>query len=327
MPTDPRTVSVVLCTFDGARFVEQQLESILTQSHPIDELVVSDDGSRDDTVERVRAVHGRVAPGVPLVLLRNESPLGVVANFEQGIRAASGELIALADQDDVWHPDRIARAVDAFAADSRLLVVHSDAMLVDADGRPLGTTLLDALEVPEVDRAALRDGDAFPVLLRRNLATGTTMTVDSRLVPLAVPFPADWVHDEWLAALGAASGRLRLIEATLVDYRQHGGNQIGAHRPGLRQKLSRVFESRAERNGRLLRRAEQLVERLQGAPVAPETRAEASAKLDFERMRDALPASRVRRIGMVRRARRDGSYARYSSRGEADVIRDLLQAP
>src|SRR5690606_11439980 len=113
----------------------------------------------------------------------------------------------------------------------------------------------------------LRDGDAFPVLVRRNLATGTTMTISSHLLPLVVPFPADWVHDEWLAIVGAAAGRLRLIERPLVDYRQHGGNQIGAHRPGLRQKLGRLTESRGARNARLLRRAEQLVERLDALDV------------------------------------------------------------
>lgn len=322
----PPTVSVVLCTFDGARYVERQVESILTQSRPIDELVVSDDGSSDDTVERVRAVHARLAPELPLVLLQNERPLGVVGNFEQAMRAAHGGLIALADQDDVWHPHRIRSAVDAFAADPGLMVVHSDAALVDAAEAPLGGSLLDALEVADDDRAALRSGDAFGVLLRRNLATGTTMTLDARLLPVAIPFPPDWVHDEWLAAVGAAIGRLRLIETPLVDYRQHGGNQIGASRPGLRQKLRRVFESRAERNGRLLRRAEQLAERLVTTTAPADAVERAEAKLGFERMRSALPGARLRRIGPVLAAKRSGEYRRFSSRGDADVVRDLLQA-
>lgn len=322
----PPTVSVVLCTFDGARYVERQVESILTQSRPIDELVVSDDGSSDDTVERVRAVHARLAPELPLVLLQNERPLGVVGNFEQAMRAAHGGLIALADQDDVWHPHRIRSAVDAFAADPGLMVVHSDAALVDAAEAPLGGSLLDALEVADDDRAALRSGDAFGVLLRRNLATGTTMTLDARLLPVAIPFPPDWVHDEWLAAVGAAIGRLRLIETPLVDYRQHGGNQIGASSLTASSAIARLRTSRTARNKRLLERATALAERmpeLQPSPGAERVRL-AQQKLAHERRRSAYPASRLRRIAPVWRAWRAGGYRRFGL-GAQDVLRDLVQ--
>ena len=144
-------VSVALGTHNGARFLGEQLTSILAQTHPIVEIVLSDDASTDGTVELVeRAVAERRAtdPATPaLVVLRNPIAVGVTANFEQALRAASGDLIALCDQDDVWHPDRVSRAVAEFSARPELDLVAAEARLVDDAGAPLGSTLFETLGV------------------------------------------------------------------------------------------------------------------------------------------------------------------------------------
>jgi glycosyltransferase involved in cell wall biosynthesis len=318
-------VSVALCTHNGAAFVEQQVRSILAQTLVPDEIVLSDDASTDATVALVTAL---VEPSpVALTVLENSPALGVTKNFEQAVRACSGDLIALCDQDDSWHPGKLAAAAALFAENSDLLLASSDADLVDGDGAPLGHSLFEALEIADADLDALNSGDAFAVLLRRNLVTGATTVFRRQLVDIAGDFPSAWVHDEWLASMAAAVGRVRMTRERQVDYRQHGANQIGAAKLSLRGKAGRLLEPRASRNARLEARARALVERLQllGAAVPAPVLAGARGKLDHETLRNSLPANRLRRIAPVVREARSGGYGRYG-RGRIDVLRDLVQS-
>ncbi|TFD22880.1 glycosyltransferase family 2 protein, partial [Cryobacterium sp. TMT2-23] len=267
-------VSVALCTYNGSEFIEEQLRSILDQSAPADEIVVSDDGSTDDTpaeVERVFAAWQGEHPGqaVTLRMIRNPAPLGVTWNFEQALAACTGELIALSDQDDVWPPERLALLAAEFASRPPLQLLHTDARLVDEAGRPTGRTLLATLGVSAADQAAEHRGHALDLLLCRNIVTGATAMLRRGLVQQARPFPAAWVHDEWLAIVAAATGEVDLLEIPLLDYRQHADNQIGASSLDAAGKLGRLRAPRTARNARLLARAQALQERaalLQPAP-------------------------------------------------------------
>jgi glycosyltransferase involved in cell wall biosynthesis len=321
------TVSVALCTHNGAAFVGEQLASILAQTFAPLEVVVSDDASTDATLEIVqetwdRLVGGRTGPR--LRVLRNETPLGVVRNFEQAASATTGELIALSDQDDVWAPDRLALMVGRFAQRPELELLFTDARLVDSKGQPLGS-LFDALEIGDTDLAALRTGDAFAVLLRRNLITGATVMLRRQLLERARPFPASWIHDEWLAIIGAATAAIDWMPDQLVDYRQHGANQIGVAAPSLRYKVRRVLEPRGDRYTTLVARTEELVLRLRALQVDPRLVEQAESKLAHERFRSVLPSNRLARVIPVARVASTGAYERYSSRGRLDILRDLLQ--
>jgi hypothetical protein len=300
------------------------VRSILNQQPPPVELVVGDDASTDDTLAIVERVVADSGVAVRLRMQRRAEPLGVVGNFAATIEACTGDLVALSDQDDVWAPGKLAALVDRFAADPDLLLVHTDARLVDAAGAPLGLRLLEALEATPAERAGLEHGDAFGVLLRRNLVTGATVVFRRWLAASATPFPADWVHDEWLAVLAAALGRLRLDPEPRIDYRQHGSNEIGARRPTMTDRLAKLREPRVERAERLVGRSRLLVARLEELR-APEARiAAARGKLDHETRRSRLPRVRLARIpGVVAGAAR-GRYARYS-RGGIDILRDLVQ--
>ncbi|MGH1547841.1 glycosyltransferase family 2 protein [Leifsonia poae] len=323
-------ISVALCTYNGARFIRRQLAGILAQTLPPAQLVVSDDASADDTVsivEQELAAHrASGAPTPELVLLRNETALGVTANFEQALRACTGELIALSDQDDEWEPDKLERMAAYFAQRPGLGFLHTDATLIDDDGLPAGGTLFGVLEVTDEERAAVHSGHAFDVFVRRNLATGATAMVTADLLRSALPFPAEWVHDEWLAVQAAARGRLELSERPLTRYRRHDENQIGAGDPTLRHKIGRVLGRRGDRNRMLAVRSRILSERLAGAAdVSWENRTLAEEKALFEAERAALPISRPARVSRVIRLARGGRYGRFASRGRLDVLRDLLQ--
>ncbi|WP_370281995.1 glycosyltransferase family 2 protein [Plantibacter sp. M259] len=227
----------------------------------------------------------------------------------------------------MWRPDRVERALAAFDARPELQMVCSDARLVGADGVSLGTTLFASLSIGPHERDGIRAGDAFGVLLRRNLVTGATAMLRREVFDAAVPFPSPWVHDEWLAIVAASRGPIELLDEPLVDYRQHGANQIGIVEPTLAYKISRLMQPGRQRNRDIADRVAGLASWLddtrEPAPLAD--RSAVVAKAAFERFRADLAPARWRRIlPVVLRAPR-GEYQRYASQGALDIVRDLLQ--
>jgi glycosyltransferase involved in cell wall biosynthesis len=325
VPKPTPLISVALCTRNGAAYIEEQLASILEQSVIPHQIVVSDDESSDNTIERVREVASRY-PGVQLTVFENEPALGVTKNFEQAIRACTGDLIALSDQDDLWYPGRLELFAAEFVARPAVVLLHSDARLVGAAGESLGHSLAQALGVSAAEVKSIHAGDAFSVLIRRNLVTGACAVFRRSLVEYAVPFPAGWVHDEWLGLIAAAVASTGFITEPTIDYRQHSANQIGATKLSLAGKLRRMVEPRRNRNARLEANMSVLVDRLQhlGSRVSDEKVNRALGKLEHERMRNSLPEARVCRISAVTRSFLAGKYHRYS-RGLPDAVRDVLQ--
>lgn len=324
------TVSVALCTYNGSRFIAEQLRSILAQSPPPDQLVISDDGSTDGTLDVVRAElaaqPARARAKLQVTILENASPLGVTRNFEGAVRACTGDIIALSDQDDVWMSGRLARAKEEFATRPDLLLLHSDARLVDDDGVPIGQTLFEAIEFTPGEQREVKDGNAFAVLVRRNVVTGATVLFRRNLLNHAIPFSDVWVHDEWLAIIASIMGTVDFDSERFIDYRQHTGNQIGAAKPTLRVKISRLREPRDERNQHLVGRIEALLGRVIGlGDAVPAGVLEIVVKkLEHERFRRDLPVTPLFRVVPVLREVSAGGYRRFG-RAHYDVLRDLVQ--
>ncbi|MFC4222946.1 glycosyltransferase [Lysinibacter cavernae] len=325
------TVSVALGTYNGAAYLETQLLSILTQTRPVSQIVLSDDNSSDDSVAIAKAVVGRHnerggAP-VQLVVLENSVNLRVTKNFEQAIRACTGDLVLLSDQDDTWHPTKVSRLTEVLFSPTGQapLLAFTDARLVDERGHPLGLTLFEAIEVSASERAEVASGRAFEALLRRNLATGATVAFRRELLTHALPIPEEWVHDEWLAVIAAAVGSVAIVDEPLVDYRQHGANVIGARQQSFWQKLRKLVKPRRDRNRRLFDRARTLAPRLQDLEgVSDERRLAAQQKLEHETVRIRLPRSRFGRIRPILRELKTGRYSLYDY-GKKDAVRDFLQ--
>lgn len=325
-------VSVALCTWNGERYLSEQLRSICLQTYPPCEIVLSDDASTDGSVALARKIVEECAQegrglAIPLRLLVNAQPLRVTRNFQQAITSCRGDLVALSDQDDVWRPDKLAQMVDRFVRDPQLRLLHTDALLVDAVGASLGRTLFDVLAVSADELKQIHDGDAFDVLLRRNLVTGATVMLRRELAVMAIPFPVDWVHDEWLGAIAAATGKLDVYERPLIDYRQHAANQIGARRDSVRDLVGKLVAARGDTHTLRLQRVQSLVMQLSalGDAVAPGQLTKAQGKLEHQRVRTAFPASRWGRLLPVARETLTGRYGRYN-RGWRAVVRDLLEA-
>ena len=321
--SDPFGVTAVVATHRGEAYLGEQLESILRQSRPVDEVIVTDDASPDGTVDL--AVRVLEASSTPYRVFTRNLPLRIAGNVAFGIAEASTPVIALADQDDVWHDDKLARLVPEFD-DPEVMLVHSDARLVDAAGDELEPSLFGALEISDTEWSDYLGDEQFGVLLRRNLVTGATTLVRRELAVRAGNAPAPWIHDEWFAIIAALTGGIRTVRAPLIDYRQHGKNQIGAVTPSLRDKLARVTGPGYAEQLRRVARMEALEPRLRELNASEEQRVEVLRKLAHERRRLAMPDVRLLRLAAIARGARRGDYARYSSRGRLDLIRDLLHA-
>ncbi|WP_348786836.1 glycosyltransferase family 2 protein [Leifsonia sp. NPDC080035] len=320
----PERVSVALCTHNGQEHLAEQLRSVREQTRPVDEIVLSDDASTDRTRALLEEFRANAPAGTRVIILHNEEPLGVTGNFEKAVRATTGDIVLLCDQDDVWAPGKVEALVGVLAEHGALLV-HTDARIVDGAGEPTGDTLFGTLGVGERELGAEERGDGEKVLLRRNIVTGATVALRRSLAEAAMPFPESWVHDEWLAMQAALLGGLRVSRRTLTDYRIHGRNQIGASRLTAESALGRLRAPRTARNARLLARAQDLFDRFEREhPGDTARRAELAAKLRHERVRSGYPAARLLRVPPVLRELASGRYARYGG-GMRDVLRDLVQ--
>jgi glycosyltransferase involved in cell wall biosynthesis len=318
------TTSVAIATYNGARFLAEQLASIARQSCAVDEVVISDDCSGDDSVQIAAEAAARL--GLAVRVLNNTVRLGVASNFERAMRACKGEIIFLSDQDDIWYPNKVERVLGAFADNPHLLAVFSDAVVVDEVRRPLHDSLLALSRLTPAERDRIRVGGTFDVLMTRNVVAGATMALRASAVSRGLPIPPGWYHDEWLALFLSSFGDVGLIEEPLIEYRQHQANTIGApRRTGLLEKyisLSRL--SRAERL-QAAERARRLVERFASSPdLRAPLQTRAIEKREHLRVRAELPKSKFRRLPAVVRELTNGHYFRYSH-GIRAAARDLLQ--
>jgi glycosyltransferase involved in cell wall biosynthesis len=222
-------LSIAMCTYFGERFLGEQLESISAQTRLPDELVICDDGSTDGTRQIIEEYAARAPFQVRVVV--NPKNVGPAANFGGAISLCGGEIIALSDQDDVWHPQKLERVLDKFSREPDAGGVFTDAEAVDEQTQSLGyriwaasSTRLGAREL-----AMFNEGHALDVLLKRNVVTGATLAFRGSLKNLILPIPGFecMLHDCWIALLIGAASKLAFIDEPLIKYRCHANQHSG----------------------------------------------------------------------------------------------------
>jgi len=220
----PLTVSVLLATCNGERFLEEQLATIAAQSVLPAELVVCDDASSDET-PGVLARFAATAP-FPMRITSTGSRLGFRANFMRGTGLCRGDLIAFCDQDDRWHPGKLESMVAAFTGPSVLLAFH-DAAILHADGTRAGSIYPNwrrGIDWPALTAFPWAFSPGLTQVFRRSLCA-----LDW-LWPLSVDHTAPGerlAHDRWYFFLASVLGTIRYVPERLVDYRQHEANTYG----------------------------------------------------------------------------------------------------
>jgi hypothetical protein len=229
-PSPIASVSVALCTYQGAPWLPDFLGSLQAQRRLPDELVVQDDGSTDDTLAILESF-ARTAPFAVRVEV-NERRLGSTSNFERALERTTGDFVALADQDDIWYPEKLERLVGVLLEDPILTLTFSDADLLDPSGRPLGRRLWGQRGIRHVlVTRQIVPGARFA---QRALTTGCTMVGRRRAIEAALPFPdslndpvAPMRHDRWLSLVAAAVGTVRSMPEPLLGFRVHPDQQTG----------------------------------------------------------------------------------------------------
>lgn len=221
-----RSVSVALCTFNGARYLNAQLASLARQTRPPDELVVCDDRSTDGTMELLE-LFAQTAP-FPVKIAVNGKRLGPATNFGRAAALCEGQVIFFCDQDDVWCEDKIevvlsfiGRAEEQYGEETPILA-YSDLEVVDDELRLVHPSYFNLMGFGNKTQGTVD-------LLNRNVVTGCAAAANRALIELALPMPpAVKMHDWWFALCASARGAIVPLDAALVRYRQHGANQIGA---------------------------------------------------------------------------------------------------
>ncbi|MFN2453415.1 MAG: glycosyltransferase family 2 protein [Pyrinomonadaceae bacterium] len=324
-------LSVAMCTCNGALYIREQLESIVAQRQPPNELIICDDKSDDETQEIVRSFISNVS--FPVRLYVNESRLGVIRNFERAINLCDGDIIALSDQDDVWAANKLERIKEHFAAAPETGLVLTDAEVVDKDLRPLGYKLWQSV-FSHREQKRFKAGGAFDVLLRRNIATGATMAFRSKFKELVLPVPTDLtiIHDGWIATVIAAVALVKLIDEPLIKYRQHSGQQIGVSpRSAPDAVLQAFFNTRATAASskasflndiyRLKKIRTRLLSHGHDFAIARAVRQLEAITTHLE-ARASMPAGKLTRVPLVLQELLTLRYHRYS-KGIRSALRDL----
>ncbi len=283
-------IVVLLSTFNGARFLKAQLDSIVAQEHACWRLIWRDDSSGDGTVAMMEEFAAGLAPGRVVRVAGPAGRIGAAASFLTLLQAAAdgmgeGELLAFADQDDVWLPCKLGRAAAALAGcDATVPTLYSARqVLVDAG---LNRLALSARVVPP---------PGFPASLTQNLATGCTLVMNHAAVALiaASRAPPNCQHDWWsYLMVTAAGGRFLIDHEPVVLYRQHGGNLVGAPRSRGRRAIAALRRGPSLFMGLL--RANLAALDAQRHLLCPD------ACREIDRLKVALCGGKLRRLRMLR---------------------------
>ena len=222
-------LSVALCTYNGKQFIEEQISSILNQTHKVDEIVVCDDCSTDGTVDAVRHI-AKCNLNINIRVLVNDKNIGVRANFEKAVHECYGDIIFLSDQDDVWKPNKVETIVDWFRKNPDKSVVFTDANLIDSDGK-----LLDATDTlwchvgfsPKIQKQ-FDNGYSFEIVANRYRCTGATMALRKDFVFDFSNYCRSGIYlDATIALVASLHNKLGYIPAKLIDYRIHEKQNAG----------------------------------------------------------------------------------------------------
>lgn len=315
-------ISVAMCSYNSAAYLDEQLVSILKQSRLPDELVVCDDGSKDDTVAKLEAFARSAS--FPVRIFRNEANLGFTRNFEKAMSLCEGDVIALSDHDDIWEDFRLARTEDVFLRRPAVGLVFGDALVIDQNSALTGARLWDASKFSRLQRAWFRTGKATEALLNHNVVTGATMAMRADFRPMVFPIPRMWVHDGWIALVISFFAEIEAIEEPLIRYRQHPRQQVGLPR-GFLHRVAGGGEQRSILEAQIrqfeavhARLSEQVQSGRQKKSLEKLRR-----KIEHFKRRAQRPDNRLFRLPMVVRELASLRY-RFYSRGWKSAIWDLM---
>ncbi|ELY1993101.1 glycosyltransferase, partial [Flavobacterium psychrophilum] len=212
--------SVALCTYNGEKYIKEQLDSILNQTKKVDEIIVCDDCSSDKTVEILNH-YSSTNPGLFKIYI-NEQNLRSVKNFEKAITLCTGDIIFLSDQDDFWVNEKVEIYVKYFEQNPKIEVIASNSNCIDKNSVKISSkTVWDI---------ALQSKKTYleTIILHQNFATGATMALKKVFFYKNCLFPKEIHHDEWLVLLASNEKKFMFLNEKLTNYRIHADQLVGS---------------------------------------------------------------------------------------------------
>lgn len=205
---DNQLVSIAMCTYNGEKYLSQQLESILNQTYRNLEIIIVDDGSTDRTIEIMSEYQQK---DERIKIFQNAHNLGFVQNFAKAISLCTGDYIALSDQDDIWKLEKIEKFVKEIGEN---LLIYSDAILIDNNNNKAERNLIEPY-------ANLISGKCNKAFLFSNCVSGNTMMFKRELLEYILPIPDVSFHDIWIAFIASTVGTIVFTEEAMIYYRRH----------------------------------------------------------------------------------------------------------
>jgi len=221
-------ISVAVCTYNGEKYLEKQLNSILNQTLSVDEIVVCDDCSSDKTIAILNSFKDKF-PAI-FRIYSNPENLRSNKNFEKAISLCTGDFIFISDQDDLWKPKKVETIIDVFKSNPSAEGVFSDADFIDENDMKIHQEMSLWQSVCFFERQNNIPINLYESLINiGNFLTGATLCIRKEVLPFCIPFETidSFIHDEWLAYVLSKRNTLFLTKEKLISYRLHSNQQLG----------------------------------------------------------------------------------------------------
>ncbi|MBO7490598.1 MAG: glycosyltransferase [Bacteroidales bacterium] len=219
-------ISVALCTYNGEQYINEQLESIVNQTILVDEIVVCDDGSTDNTIQVVQTFATQ-HQNISFKIIINNINIGVRRNFEKALKLCEGEIKFLSDQDDIWMPNKAETVIEYFRKNPDKNIVMTNAVLIDENNKILtDKTLFDCVGLTKKILSEATNDNIVDLFLNSNRATGATMAIRKN-VNLITNYNTPILHDYILAIEALSHNSLGIIIQPLIQYRIHKKQERG----------------------------------------------------------------------------------------------------
>ncbi|MBO7329334.1 MAG: glycosyltransferase [Lentisphaeria bacterium] len=313
------TISVAIAAYRGEKFIGEELNSFAAQTIVPDEVVICDDSPDDLTENEVR----KFEKLLNIRYFRNDSQLGVSANFNKVLSLCSGDVVFLADQDDLWYPDKTAKFLQYFEKGAKAVFCDSD--ITDGFGEKSGLTHFESRGYAGLrsEKSGLWCGQ-FEASCRRFPAAGHDMALKKELLEKLLPVPdLANCHDNFLGLAAAALDEWVIIPESLGTFRRHGNNTSGA---GQKNSLLNAWKAARESaaNNSFSWNAKLFQEVLRRLPDLPEERVKIlSDRVQHSLNRAEMSKKGLRKYSLILNEIRNGNYFRFG-RGWKNVVQDLF---
>ena len=213
---DSPKISVALCTYNGEKYLPEQLDSIISQSFPPYEIIIVDDGSSDDTLSVLKQYSMKYQN---IHVFCNEERLGFIGNFSLAVSKTHGDYVALADQDDIWTNNHLEALLHGIGHNA---ICVGDAIMIDSEGKETGERYSDIKKNYFIPTNSV--SKAYRIVYNLNPYQGASMLIDRNWVETYLPIPEEaGFHDTFLAGCASLTKGLAVIPDIINRYRMHEG--------------------------------------------------------------------------------------------------------